>query len=220
VALSIREDKPAPLTQAPPRLSRVIRSRRLWYYAVLALILQAIVISTSLAFTASYLKQFTDSDLMLGVSASVFIGCSALSGLAVGHIRRVGSHTLLMLLFGLLLAYCVLMPLCREVWQIVALQGLSGLGSGAGMSALMALAMQGTDVRARSTAMGFFQAMFGVGMTLGPVLMGALIQWSQGYHLGYWTLGAFAFIGIAAFRFPPKPAADTLAPECALPKAP
>ena len=222
VALAVREDKPGPLLAPPPKLKLVIRSRRLWYYSVLALCLQAIVITTALAFTASYLKQHTDSELMLGVSASVFIASSAISGLLAGHIKRIGSHTLLTLLFSLLLVYCALMPLCREVWQICALQVACGLGNGAAMSVLMALGMEGVDPHGKSTAMGFFQAMFGVGTALGPMMVGVLIQWS-GYKLGYWTLAAIAIACIVAFQFPPQSESETAgapSPQSAVSKAP
>ena len=205
VALLLREDKPAPALKPPPRMVNIIRSRRLWYYSVLSLCLQVIMITTALSFTSSYLKQYTDSEVMLGVSAAVFIAAAALSALAVGHIRRTSKWTsskaLLTLFFALQLVYCALMPLCTQAWQICGLQAVCGLGNGAAMSLLMALAMEGVDPQGKSTAMGFYQAIYGIGSTVGPIIMGALIQWSDGYMLGYWTLAGIALLSIVAVQF-------------------
>ena len=42
------------------------------------------------------------------------------------------------------------------------------------MSVLLGVCVQNVDPGRRSTAMGFFQAIYGLGMTAGPILMGML----------------------------------------------
>ena len=60
--------------------------------------------------------------------------------------------------------------------------------------------MQGVEQRKRSTAMGFFQAVYGVGMTLGPMLTGAVAD-GLGMTAAYFTMAAFAVIGIVIVIF-------------------
>ncbi len=199
VALFIREGKPAPRTAPPVSPLKVFRSRPLIAWSLLGISLQAIVLSTSLSFTASYLKQLTSQEFLLGVSSAIFIAASVGTSLVIGTIRRVSSRALISILFGFLLLYCALMPLANAVWHVCLLQAAAGIGSGALMPLLMALALKGVDPTGKSTAMGFFQAVYGVGMTLGPMLMGALIE-SSGFTAGYWAMALLALISIGAVQ--------------------
>ena len=200
VALFIREGKPAQRTTPPVRALKVFSSKPLIAWGLLGISLQAIILSTSLSFTASYLKQLTSQEFLLGVSSAIFIATSAAASLVIGYIRTLSSRALISILFSFLLVYCALMPLANAVWQVCLLQVAAGIGSGALMPLLMALAMQGVDPSGKSTAMGFFQSLYGVGMTLGPMLMGALIQGS-GYTAGYWVMALLALVSIGAVQW-------------------
>lgn len=197
VALFIREDKPAPRAASPVSALKVFSSKPLILWSLLGVSLQAILFSTALSFTASYLKLLTSQEFLLGVSSAIFIASSVAASLLIGHIRTLSSRALIGILFGFLLLYCALMPLTHAVWQVCLLQVAAGIGNGALIPLLMALALDGVDSSRKSTAMGFFQAAFGIGMTLGPMLTGALIEGS-GYPAGYWAMGLLALISIGA----------------------
>lgn len=201
VALFIREEKPSPRTAPPLSALKVFKSKPLIAWSLLGISLQAIVLSTSLSFTASYLKQLTSQDFLLGISSAIFILTSVGTSLLIGYIRTLSSRTLISILFGFLLIYCALMPLAGAVWQVCLLQAAAGIGSGALMPLLMTLALQGVDPSSKSTAMGFFQSMYGVGMTLGPMLMGTLIEGSGGYQAGYWAMALLALVSIGAVQW-------------------
>jgi uroporphyrinogen-III decarboxylase len=68
------------------------------------------------------------------------------------------------------------MPFTTAIWQICLLQAAAGAGNGGLMTLLMALSLKGVNSRGKTTAMGFFQGVYSVGMMLGPALMGALIE--------------------------------------------
>ena len=66
------------------------------------------------------------------------------------------------------------------------------------------------DVRRerRAVAMGFFQAVYGIGMTLGPVLMGLITDWA-GLKIAFFCVSGFAAVSaVLAWRMmdvpPPK----------------
>lgn len=97
--------------------------------------------------------------------------------------------------FGLLGVYLVLLGAARNVWVILGGQVLCAFGAALLASLLLAECLRGTDGGERSTVVGIFQAVYGLGMTLGPVAMGWLLdRTSRG--MSCWTLAA-AVLGTA-----------------------
>lgn len=199
VGLFIREPKPAPRAPISTSALQVFASKPLIAWSLLGVGLQAIVVSTAFSFTTSYLKQYTEQEFLLGISSAIFMAASIASSFAIGYFKRFSNRALISILFGFMLVYCSLLPLASEVWQICLLQVVAGLGGGGLLTLLMALALQGVHPRRKSTAMGFFQAVYGIGLTLGPVMTGALIERS-GYPAGFWALALLALISIAAVQ--------------------
>ena len=76
----------------------------------------------------------------------------------------------------------------------------TGLGVGLAFPVLMGLALQSVEQEARASAMGVFQSIYAVGMTLGPIFSGAIARW-WGLPAVYLSTGGirFAAIAIAAF---------------------
>lgn len=69
------------------------------------------------------------------------------------------------------------------------MQFIGGIGSGILTSSLMAYAIKYVDPQKKSTVMGFYQSLYCVGMTIGPIVMGTLVD-----H----TSTAFSFFFMAA----------------------
>ena len=46
-------------------------------------------------------------------------------------------------------------------------------------STLMGMVIKNVDMERKSTAMGVYQSIYGIGMTLGPILMGFLVQYTS-----------------------------------------
>jgi predicted MFS family arabinose efflux permease len=201
VALFIREPKTARQPAQPTGTLSILRSKLLIFWSLLGLGLQAIASATVFSFTASYLKQFTDSALLQGLCASIFIASSVLFSVLAGRSRRLSNRILISILFAILLLYCTLMPFTTAIWQICLLQAAAGVGNGGLMTLLMALSLTGVDSRGKTTAMGFFQGVYSVGMMLGPALMGALIENGGGYIAGYLAMAFIALVSIVAVQF-------------------
>ena len=68
---------------------------------------------------------------------------------------------------------------------MVACQVVMGLGIGIAFPVLMGLALQSVEPEARASAMGVFQSIYAVGMTLGPLFSGIVAdRWDiQGVYL-------------------------------------
>ena len=56
------------------------------------------------------------------------------------------------------------------------------------MVVLMALSIRDISAEKRSTAMGYYQAVYSLGLVLGPVIMGYLVQY-LGYTAAYIVIG-------------------------------
>ena len=61
---------------------------------------------------------------------------------------------------------------------------------------LMAIAPREIPAEAKTTATGVFQSVYSLGMTAGPMVMGALIDLSGSYAASFLTMGAVALVGV------------------------
>ena len=99
----------------------------------------------------------------------------------------------------------VAVPYLLSVELLYASQILAGLGRGAAYPLLMGLAIARLPDREKATAMGFFQAVYAIGMFAGPAAGGLI-----GGHLGYTGLflstGAVSVLtALIALRLPRRP---------------
>ena len=102
--------------------------------------------------------------------------------------RYLSEHFIVTLSFAMLAVSQILFPFCRGFLTLYALQFLSGIGLGLGMVVLMALSIRDISAEKRSTAMGYYQAVYSLGLVLGPVIMGYLVQY-LGYTAAYIVIG-------------------------------
>ena len=197
VALFIKESGGV---EAPPTIKELlssIKNKRLIVFAIAAAVLQAVHMSTAMSFTSDVAKTLSTSDWQIGVCSMVYMAFCVASSYFAGSkaAARIGAKVLMPALFAFMAIYCVFVPFAPSMWVLLVLQVIGGTGNAALFSLLMTGAMQGVEQRKRSTAMGFFQAVYGVGMTLGPMLTGAVAD-GMGMTAAYFTMAAFAVIGI------------------------
>lgn len=194
----------APQTQAktlPPlgEHFRVFRRRRLLLFSVGMALLQAVNMSTAMSFTSEYGRQIGADSLQIGLLSALYMGASALSSFYTGtrHAARLGERKLVPAFFLVYAVCCGSIPLIRQIWLLCLVQVLGGFSFASLLSLFMSGAVEGVPQEKRSTAMGFFQAVYGIGMTFGPTLMGVMVQ-SAGMQAAYWAMSALcAADGIA-----------------------
>ena len=196
-ALFVREAAPAQRRAKNIRFADIIKDKTLLFYSGLSMLLQAITSSTAVAFTSSYAEQFTNVKSDLSLSMIIFMGVSVISNLIISRMKRIGDDIMLYILFISLGASCVLLPLSSSMGGIYFCQGLAGIGNGAIMAILMTSAMKNVKKECQATMMGVFQAAYGIGMTFGPICLGALVD-NWGYKIGYFGMAALTIAAIAA----------------------
>lgn len=180
-------------------LLSVCANRRLVLFAVLALVQQGVQMSTAMSFTTQILQDEGATAGFVG-AASVFYMVAAVASAQFASTQRCarrGPRFYVPLVFVLMGAYCVLVPAVGNIYVVFALQALPGMSTGILLSYLTSESMAGVPPEKNSTAMGFFQAVYAVGMSLFPMIVGALAGWSS-LGTGYAFLAAASVAGALA----------------------
>lgn len=179
-------------------LLQVGKDPELWKVSLLAVLAQAINFVTIYGFNQSYAVSIGAGDrqltyLMMFSALAIAVG-SQRSGAAAA---KIGERQLILLSFILMGFGSIAVPFTDKIWILYITQALNGIGRGLIFPVLMSQSIRAVAPEKRSTAMGFFQAIYGIGMTLGPVIAGWFSDlW--GMSAGYLTAGAFGLLGCIA----------------------
>jgi predicted MFS family arabinose efflux permease len=178
-------------------LKAAARDRGLLLYSAMAALMQLIAFATFMSFTANYAKELGAGGRELAF-LSVVSGAAGVLGsywMRTGRSGKMGERSQMAASFLLIAAYCAIVPNSRSLAWIFAAQAVAGLGHAVAMALTMARALRGVPQAARSTAMGIYQSIYGLGMTLGPVLMGALLELAGGSAPAFYSMAAISAAG-------------------------
>jgi MFS family permease len=175
LALAIVENKDTkrqPLTI--PQLLSVSKNYNLLLVSGLAILVQFITFATTYGFTPVAAKKIGANDIQLGLlatfSALPAVFASAVSGSFFS--RRYGEKRVIAVSFVIISIACAVIPFIKDIYWLYISQAIGGIGRGLVFPLLMALSIKSVDDSKRATAMGFFQAIYGIGMFLGPTFTG------------------------------------------------
>ncbi len=160
-------------------LLTVARDRKLLAGTLLATIYQLVVWATVQGFVQNWAREvigLTTAELGYLSVANLLPNTvvSRFSGTVLS--RKFGRYAVLACGFLCLAAACCLYPLTRSLIALLAVQALLGAGVGLIMPLTMSGAIEDIPDEKRGAAMGIYQAVYGLGMFLGPVLAGAVIE--------------------------------------------
>lgn len=178
-------------------LLQVCRGRRIIVFSIIALIQQGIQLTTAMSFTNQILKDCGASDGLVGISSIIYmVSAVCFSAIASSKFcERQGPKFWIPAVLTLLAVYCILVPSVGSVPAIMALQILPGMAIGILFSYATSEAMRGIPKEKKSTAMGFFQAVYAIGMTTFPMFTGKIAS-AGGMESGYLLLAGIAAAGI------------------------
>lgn len=174
----------------------ICMDKRLIFFSFMALIQQGIQMSTTMSFTTQILKNLGSSSTIIGLSSIFYMLCAVtFSGFAsTKFCTKYGPKFWIPLVFLLISVYCFLVPTVKNINIIFILQLLPGISTGILLSYLTSESMKNVPKHQKSTAMGFFQAIYAIGMSIFPMLVGKISDYIS-IQYGYFTL---AFIAIMA----------------------
>lgn len=194
LALGLEHEPSArPLNVNVASLLLVARERRVIFFSLLCSVTYLILFATVFSFATSTARELGATGAQLGLIAMVYsVGCiGGAAFVATRAAHALGEPRLLCGAFTLMAGYCLLLPFITQVRGYYPLHLVCGFGSGILTTSLMAFAIKGVAPARKSTAMGFYQSIYCLGMTAGPVLMGILIDHAS-------KRAAFLAVGLTA----------------------
>ena len=174
VMLPVREVRYArPSEMSLARLASIARTPSLIVASGIAIVNTYANFATTFSFTPVYAHSLGASDSELGMlttAAIVAFTVAALVGAGVAD--RIGDRQVIVV--GMLFAATTtaIVPLTASLPALTATQVAAGLGRGICTPTLMSLGIRSLPAHERASGMGVYQAVYSIGMFLGPPLSG------------------------------------------------
>ncbi len=155
---------------------KLLKDKYLIIFSVLAVVLQIGLYASTMGFVPNILKDLGANDFILGLSTTLNTLPAIFSALFAGRFfqKYFGIKFCLILSFLLSAITIVITAFTSSIEIILLMQFLSGFAKGLLITFLTSMAIKNTDINLRSTATAFFQAVYGIGMFIGPILSGFL----------------------------------------------
>lgn len=178
------------------QLLLICRDRRILVFSIIALIQQGIQLTTTMSFTSQILKDLGASGTIVGLASITYmISSVSFSGFASSCVcSKKGPKFWIPTVLISIAMYCILVPSVNSIPVIFILQILPGMATGILFSYVTCEAMQQVPVEKKSTAMGFYQAFYALGMTCFPILTGHIAA-RYNMQVGYAILAVIAILG-------------------------
>ena len=167
--------------------------------AAFAIVMQMILQGTVFSFNSGVAELLGGSRLQIGFGTTlhtmvIVFGSNALRK---HFMQKFPEKYVISAGFLCLALACLFVGLGTNIWFVFLGQAVSGIGIAILMSLLMALSIRTVPMERKSTAMGLYQALYGIGMTIGPVCMGRLTDLNN-YTFAYIIYAAVAFLAMLA----------------------
>ena len=195
ISFGVAEKRPEIKMDAPPRtplkeLVAVARNKQLLCCSILGILSMYISFATTFGFTPIAATMLDASQLQLGLLGVLSTAPAVFISPLAGNImpKKLGAATTLAIGFVLAGAGTALVAVSHSLWSLFAVQIVGSIGGAIAGTLLLGLCIRDIPAERRATAMGFFQAVYGIGMFLGPFVTGYI---SHGFGL----MAAFIFTG-------------------------
>jgi len=199
LGLGILEKTPDMPVGDAPKLSALLtvtRNRQLLCAALLAVFSQYVQFAITFGFAPMLAVRLGAEPYHLGLLGLIVAAATLLVSPHMGRLlKAIGATYTLGGAFALAALGSVLMAMCQSLWQVFAAQLLIAIGAAGLMALLMGLAIRDIPNETRATAMGFFQAVYGLGMFLGPFVMG-WVSHSFTFNTAFLATGGVGVLGI------------------------
>jgi predicted MFS family arabinose efflux permease len=192
-----------------PKLSELLQAAvrpRLLSASLLGALVQCLPFITIYGFTPVLARALGASETQLGwltfasgipMAVGSFLSTKTISSRLPSKLVVIGCF----LLAGITLAF---FPLAKQISDLIVLQMLVSFSSGLAVPTLMALSAEGVPLTQQGTTFGVFQAVYALGMFLGPIYGGYLgrIFGLEGVFLGTCLLMLIGVIATLLFLKP------------------
>ncbi len=161
-----------------PKVFQIGWNRTLLMSSFLCILMQSANSSAAFGFTPIFAQQLGASKEDLGILLFFYLLPNTLATLLSGTVIRLYVAERLILVAGYLLMSTALFitPFVDHLSLLKVIQVVNGAGIGLLFPLLTSLAIQSVPREQQATAIGFFQSLYAIGMTFGPILSGIFAQ--------------------------------------------
>jgi len=178
IVATIREPRTQPKPIELNRLTSLITRADVYRPAFLAALYQFVVWSTTSSFTAILARNLGASDTLISILSSSGTGVVLLGNLLTAtRTHHIGKRPLITIGFITLSAGAILAALSPSLPWLFIGQYMVNFSAGVLQPLLMGMSIEKVDGSNRATAMGLYQAVYGIGMFIGPLAGGRLAEW-------------------------------------------
>lgn len=197
LALKI-EEKRELNTDSPINLKELLsvgKERLLLSVSILAVLAQCVTFTTMFGFTPLHAVSIGASKADLSILILLSTIPNAIAGYLSGEliVRKIGERSTVMIGFTIAAICTISLPFTSSFLVLVITQAANGFGQGMVMPVLMGLAIRTIAEERRASAMGFFQAIYSLGMFGGPFITGWIGN-TIGLSAGFIIVGVISFI--------------------------
>ena len=199
LSLFVHEDK-TPSEREPLTIRELLavgKERNLLVASALAICVQLISFATFSTFTMNHAVIIGATPAHLGyMQITLCLPAIILSYcLSKFILQKVDAKKLVILGFIVTAGYCLLVTYTISMWQLYLVQILGGIGNTLTFSLLMGMCVLRIAAEKRGAAMGFFQSIYGIGMTMGPLVMGLLTD-AMNLRAGFLFMSGVAILSL------------------------
>ena len=157
-------------------LISVVKSGDIILLSVLAIFTQFVSYATVYGFTPIVAESLGANSSQLGLLSTLSILPGIPAGILSGSVfaKKFGEKKTLYIGYIILALSCLVIPFVKSYPILVVTQIIGGFGKVVKIPLLMGLCIKNVSESNRGSAMGFFQAIYGLGMSAGPVVVGLI----------------------------------------------
>lgn len=198
IALTLKEQTSTQLVA--PKLSQllhVVTNKRLWFFSVIGMIQQGVLMGSAMSFTNEVANSLGASAWQIGIMtmvlpASIVISCFMSS---VTWIIRIGPGKIMTAAQISMMLYCILVVNLDNIYLLIPNQILMGLTGGFVFSWASAEAISQIEAYRRSTAFSIFQSMFAIGMGVVPTIAGVILHRTGSLDGAFYFMAFISLVG-------------------------
>ena len=153
----------------------LLRNKLLIYLCLIGILIQFITFSINFSYFPIYLNELSFSDSIVGNLVAFYTLASFIGTISSPKlIKKFGLWKIFIYSAILIGLTTLITPLFENLFLLIFLRLIGGIGGGIIFSSCMSSIVRGFQENYQASAMGIFQAVYAIGMFLGPILSGVI----------------------------------------------
>ena len=153
----------------------LLRNKLLICLCLIGIFIQFITFSINFSYFPIYLNELSFSDSIVGNLVAFYTLASFIGTISSPRlIKRFGLWKIFIYSAILIGLTTLITPLFENLFLLIFLRLIGGIGGGIKFSSCMSSIVRGFQENYQASAMGIFQAVYAIGMFLGPILSGVI----------------------------------------------